>query len=418
MSSPANAHRQHAFLASVDPSRRRFPNALRIGDTIYLSSEPPVGGNQPASTGDIQDQTRLAFTDFESLLHAVGARMSDLIKLHTFYVFEGDDRDVTAYWERMTEVRLHYFADPGPCGTALRVKGAPGRDRLIAIDGVASRSAERTRLMPAHAWDWSVPTPLSQGWRIGNVVYAGGQISADRRGRAVAAGDVARQTVNTMEYLRHVLLEAGAGFEHIAALKIGYQHRGDDIAARAVLDAILGIVQPLLDPARCVLTCLGVDLLYEGLVLEIDAMAALGDPSGRTTTGVDAGWSGAPGFAAACRVQDTVYVGAISAPEETLLDAQVRVSLERLEGALRALGSRVDDLAKVNVLFAGDHSSEAADAGAIARVLDASLPTPGPVVTLVRVAGLPRRGQRVQLDAVAACDGHERSRRMPATEQR
>jgi enamine deaminase RidA (YjgF/YER057c/UK114 family) len=211
MSIPAKGQRQHAFLASVDPSRRRFPNALRIADTIYLSSEPPVGGNQPGPTGDIQDQTRLAFSDFEGLLHAVGARMSDLVKLHTFYVFEGDDRDATVYWERMTEVRLRYFANPGPAGTALRVKGAPGRNRLIAIDGVASRSAERTRLMPAHAWDWSVPTPLSQGWLIGNVVYAGGQISADRRGRAMAAGDVAQQTVNTMEYLRHVLLEAGAG---------------------------------------------------------------------------------------------------------------------------------------------------------------------------------------------------------------
>lgn len=404
MSIPAKTQREHAFLASVDPARRRFPNALRVGDTIYLSSEPPVGDNQPASTGDIQDQTRLAFTDFEGLLHAVGARMSDLVKLHTFYVFEGDDCDATVYWERMTEIRLRYFANPGPAGTALRVKGAPSRDRLIAIDGVASRSAERTRLMPAHAWDWSVPTPLSQGWRVGNVVYAGGQISADRRGRAVAAGDVAQQTVNTMEYLRHVLLEAGAGFEHIAALKIGYQHRGDDVAARAVLDEILGIVQPLLDPARCVLTCLGVDLLYEGLVLEIDAMATLGNPAKRTTTGVGAGWSGASGFAAACRVHDTVCVGAISAPGEALLDAQVRVSLERLDAALRALGSRVDDLAKLNVLFTGDRSSEIADATAIAQVLDASLPAPGPVVTLVRVAGLPRRGQRVQLDAVAACD--------------
>ncbi len=406
MSIAAKAERQHAFLASVDPARRRFPNALRVGDTIYLSSEPPVGGNQPTSTGDIQDQTRLAFTDFEGLLHAAGARMSDLVKLHTFYVFEGDDRDATAYWERMTEVRLRHFANPGPAGTALRVKGAPARDRLIAIDGVASRSAARTRLMPAHAWDWSVPTPLSQGWRVGNVVYAGGQISADRRGRAVAAGDVGQQTVNTMEYLRHVLLEAGAGFEHIAALKIGYQHRGDDLAARAVLDEILGIVQPLLDPARCVLTCLGVDLLYEGLVLEIDAMATLGNPAERTTTGIGAGWSGAPGFATACRVHDTVYVGAISAPEEALLDAQVRVSLERLDAALRALGSRADDLAKLNVLFIGDDSSETGDAAAIARFLDASLPTPGPVVTLVRVAGLPRRGQRVQLDAVAACDAN------------
>jgi len=213
--------RQYAYLNSVAASRQRFPHALRVGETVYVSSQPQVSV-RAASPPDIQDQTHRAFSDFVALLEAVGVRMADLVKLHTFYVYDGDG-DATAFWERMTEVRLQYFADPGPAGTALRVKGAPVHDHLIAIDGVASAAAVRTRLMPAHAWDWSMPTPLSQGWRIGDVIYAGGQISADRRGRAVAADDLVQQTRNTMEFLRHVFLEAGAGFEDVVALKIGYQ---------------------------------------------------------------------------------------------------------------------------------------------------------------------------------------------------
>ena len=400
MAAAAGIERQHAFLASTQPSQRRFPNALRVGDTIYASSEPPVGAaGTPGS--DIQDHTDHAFSDFAALLRSVGGGMPDLVKLHTFYVFGGDD--ATAYWERMTAVRLRYFADPGPAGTALRVKGAPRHERLIAIDGVATRSAARKRLMPAHSWDWSIPTPLSQGWLVGDVVYAGGQISADKHGRTVAPDDLVRQAANTMEFLRHVLLEANAGFEHVVALKIGYQHRGDDAAAREVLDAILGVVRPLFLPAQCVLTCLGVDLLYEGLQLEIDATAVVADRSARSVTCIGEDWCGAPGFATACRAGDRIYVGAISAPEEASLAAQVGAVQGRLDRALRAVGGTPADLAKLNVLFTSNDASEAADGAVIAQHLAASLPAPGPVVTLVRVAGLPRRSQRVQIDAVAEC---------------
>jgi len=400
MPNPATTTRQYAYLKGVAPSPPRFPNAIRIGDTIYVSSEPPTGAHSELPA-DIREQTHRAFGDFVDLLSAVGAQMSDLVKLHTFYVFEGDGRDATVFWERMTEVRLQYFANPGPAGTALRVQGAPVRDHLIAIDGVASCSPMRKRLMPAHAWDWSMPTPLSQGWLIDDVIYAGGQISADRRGQAVAENDLARQTVNTMEFLRHVLLEGGAGFEHIVALKIGYQHRGDDAAARAVLDEIFRIVRPLLAPGQCVLTCLGVDLLYEGLKLEIDAMAVVGDPGQRTVTGLGESWCGSDGFVTACRAGEHTFVGAISAPEYSSLGEQLGACLDRLDTTLRAIGSCSEDIAKLNVLFSGEPATEVADTALIDKVLGVRLPTPGPVVTVARAAGLPRHGQRVQVDALA-----------------
>jgi enamine deaminase RidA (YjgF/YER057c/UK114 family) len=403
MANSSKDQKRVAYLPGIEPSARRFPNALRMGDTIYASSEPVIRSVSSISPG-IQTQTHVAFGDFVGLLEAVGARMSDLVKLHTFYVFDGPTDRATAFWEQMTAVRLQYFANPGPAGTALRVKGAPGRERLIAIDGVACVNAARQRIMPKHSWDWSIPTPLSQGWRIGQVIYAGGQISADRGGKTVAPDDLAQQTVNTMEFLRHVLLEAGAGFEHIVSLKIGYQHRGDAAAAKLVLDEILRIVKPLLHHGQCALTCLGVDLLYEGLRLEIDAMAVLGDPAQRRVTGVDEPWCGTSGFAAACRVDGLIHVGAISAPEEASIEDQLRRSLQRLGTTLREMSSGMNDIVKLNVLFACDDMREASEYAALYRVLDESLPVPGPVVSLVRVAGLPRREQRVQVDAVAVAE--------------
>ncbi len=389
-----------AYLSNVAADARRFPNALRVGDAIYASSQPVTETPPLNDSADIRDQTHAAFRSLVSMLESLGARMSDLVKLHTFYVFEGES-DTTAYWERMTEVRLQYFANPGPCGTALRIKGAPVSDRLIAIDGIARVDAERQRIMPAHAWDWSMPTPLSQGWRVGTVIYAGGQISADRRGRTVAPDDVSQQTVNTMEFLRHVLLDAGADFEHIVSLKIAYQHQGDDAVARTVLDNILATVRPLLRHGQCTLTCLGVDLIYERLKLEIDAMAVVPEQGPVQRTGVDRGWCGAPGFASACRTGGLIHVGAIGAPEGSSIEAQLRSSLERLGTALDETGSLTRDLVKLNVLYTSSPENEAGDYETLYSVLDTSLPKPGPVLTLVRVAGLPQSGQRVQVDAVA-----------------
>jgi len=255
--------------------------------------------------------------------------------------------------------------------------------------------------MPAHAWDWSMPTPLSQGWRIGPVLYAGGQISADRAGRTVAADDLTQQTVNTMEFLQHVLKDGGADFRDIVHLKIAYQHRGDQAVAHRVLEEILDVVRPLVPERQCTLTCLGVDLLYEGLKLEIDATAVLGDADRRAHGGADEGSCLVSGFAAACRVGDFIQIGAIGAPGETSLDAQLQRSLQRMASSLDDVGCSMDDIAKLNVLFTSTDAGDDADYRALHALLARQLPTPGPVVTIVRVAGLPRDGQRVQIDAVA-----------------
>ncbi len=58
----------------------------------------------------------------------------------------------------------------------------------------------KTRLMPKNHWDWSMPVPFSQGWKIDDVIFVGGQVSADAQGRPVGAGDIAVQTRNTFEF--------------------------------------------------------------------------------------------------------------------------------------------------------------------------------------------------------------------------
>jgi 2-iminobutanoate/2-iminopropanoate deaminase len=83
----------------------------------------------------------------------------------------------------------------------------------------------KQRLMPAdHPWDWSVPTPYSQGWRCGDFIFVGGQISSDRDARTVGAGDIEMQTRNVMNMVKKVLNEAGADIEDIVKLNTYYRY--------------------------------------------------------------------------------------------------------------------------------------------------------------------------------------------------
>lgn len=376
-----------------------FPQSRRVGSTVYVGLQVAA---QPESP-QIHEQTHHVFQALIAELEKHGASMKDLAKLHTYYLYEGDGRDVTDYWESMTSVRLRYLADPGPAATALRIKGLWPGTPLIGVDGIAELDAQRERIMPEHAWDWSIPTPFSQGWLRGDKVYVGGQISADRQGKAVAAGEVGPQTVNTMAYIHSVLKDAAADWSDVAVLKVAYKHSGDAGQAKQTLDAILEEVNRIFPEHRPALVAFGVDLLYEGLLLEIDALAvkkaereALRPMGCKTWADAEGGFT--PGW----KIGDAIYVGGLSAPGAASLQAQAEATMTRVGQVLAAGGGDYGDLVKLNVYVAvDDRAAGDAQVQLVASVLDAFLAAGKTVVSIVRVAGLPLPGQRVQIDGLA-----------------
>lgn len=375
-----------------------FPSAVKVGDTIF------IGAQLAADTEvGIEAQTADAFERLIGRIEAAGATMSDLLNLRTYYVYPGaGGRDVTEYWERMTKVRVRYLADPGPAATALRVGGVPGPDHLIGVDGIASTSADRQRIMPAHAWDWSMPVTLSQGWRVGDTIHVGGQISADRAGKALAPGAVAEQARNALEYIRHVLKDGGMDFGDVVHMRICFKHAGDRAAAGALLAQILEVVRATLPEPRPALNAFGVDLLYEGLGLEIDAVAKAGGKAPVAPPG-SGDWIGIEGFPPACVAGDELYAAGLSAPGAASLQAQVEATFDRLLATLSEGGFAPEDLARLTLFMVPQGRPEHA-AKERALVMDLArqyLPQPGPVVTLLSLSGLPHDGQRFQLDAVA-----------------
>ena len=72
---------------------------------------------------DIELQTRITCENITKVLREAGADWRNIVKLNTYYVYNGPDEGALEFWQKMTKVRLEFFADPGPAGTAVRVAG-------------------------------------------------------------------------------------------------------------------------------------------------------------------------------------------------------------------------------------------------------------------------------------------------------
>lgn len=377
------------------------PRAKKIDEHLY------VGGVLPlieGPAGDIESQTHSAFQRLRSTLQDHGYAMEDLVRLNTYYVYDGEESEATMFWERMTRVRLRYFPDPGPAATAVRVKGMALDGALIQLEAeaVKAAAAERSRIMPADSWDWSIPVPLSQGWALDGIVWVGGQISADRSGKAVALGDIREQTQNVMNHIGNVLRNAGAGWRDLVHLKVCYQHDGEGKAADALLHRIVDEVKSICGPDLCPVTAFGVNLLYEGLLLEMDATAVIvKEPTHLVAERPgNLNW---PSSCGAARRGRLLQVNGQSGQDERLdLSAATDMALSRVVESLNAArGGHNAELAHLHVFIASPEADTNAT-GAMATVRDAlrqhslsSVPA-----TAVRVNGLPG-GARIQIDGVA-----------------
>ena len=143
----------------------------------------------------------------------------------------------------------------------------------------------RQRLMPPGSWDWHMPTPFSQGWRVGDTVFVGGQLSADEHGNVVGEGDIELQTRNVFEAVGRVLAEGGATWRDVVKINTYYccNETGDGVRefwekmTRVRLEFL-----PAPGPAGTAVRVAG--LMYDGFLIEVEAIAVVGSGEALTTS--------------------------------------------------------------------------------------------------------------------------------------
>ncbi len=390
-----------------------FSRSVVVDDQVFVSGQQGLDNNgQVIDPGNIAAQTRHVFENMKESLAQAGLELSDLVRLNTYYVFDGSEDEATQYWEDMTRVRLEYFPDPGPAATAVRIKGMPYPGQLIQIEGIALRGdsrKNRERIMPEGSWDWSIAVPLSQGWKVGNSIYVGGQISADKNGGSVHAFDLDAQTRAIYKFIEDVLSGAGASFDDLVHIKVCFKHDSHVTSTVSFNDRIMEITTELVDEVTApALSSFGVDLLYPGLVLEIDAMAII-DADQRKLICDDLGGRYQPGvFSDGIRAGNEIWVSGQIAlgDDDAILNAgdvehQTRVVLERLRKILSEDNATLDDVVKLNIFIVGDDTDIEQSFHTVCRVWSVVAPNARPAMTPVRVHELAHPGALIQADCIA-----------------
>ena len=388
-----------------------FSNTVEINDQIFISGQPPLDaeGNILAPN-DIANQTRHVFENMKAALMRHGLGLENLVRLNTYYTFEGADEDATQYWESMTRVRLEYFPDPGPTATAVRIKGMPYKGQLIQIEGIAVKGPsfdERKRIMPSGSWDWSIPVPLTQGWRCFDRIYVGGQISADKQGAAVHDGDIILQTQAIYDFIYEVVKDGGGSLSDIVHLKICFKHKSQDSSGVPFLTKIIDVTKERFGSNCPALTCFGVDLLYPGLVLEIDAMAFKSTHK-RLSRNSTVGSAYDVNFADVISASGETWVGGqepFDSDGNLLFEGdnlgQTQVVFDKIQKLLNEAGLCVDDIVKLNLFFVTDGDDISEEFHSALGVWKKFAPNSNPAMTAARAYELSSPGVLILADCIA-----------------
>ena len=390
-----------------------FSQGWKVGHLIFVGGQISTDRHgRTIAAGDIATQTRNVFEHIRRVLREAGADLKDIVKLNTYYQFDGEGHAITEFWEQMTRVRLEYLAEPGPAATAVRVAGFACEGLLIEIEAIAAVGVEKVRLMPKDHWDWSIPVPLSQGWRIGDLIFVGGQISADRKGRTIGAGDIAAQTRNVFRNIESVLREAGADMRDVVKLNTYYQFEGDGRAITEFWERMTKVRMEFLPNPGPAGTAVRVNgFAYEDLLIEIEAIATVADDKARLMPKDHWDWSMPVPFSQGWKVGDLVFVGGqISADRHghTVgagdIARQTRNTFEAIRRVLAEAGADTSDIVKLNTYYQFDGQGDALRRSweDMTKMRMEYLADPGPVGTAVRVAGFAYEGLVIEIEAIAS----------------
>jgi len=111
-----------------------FAQAIKAGNTLYLSGAMPCDGNfEVVGKGDFVAQTRQVLENIKRTLVAAGASMRDIVKLNWYVIRIGSGED----WEKSAPVRDEYFGDWIPAQTMVETPRLFLPDQLLEIDVVA-----------------------------------------------------------------------------------------------------------------------------------------------------------------------------------------------------------------------------------------------------------------------------------------
>ena len=106
-----------------------YSQAVRAGDTVYLSGQIPLDPQTMELVGGgAEPQIRQVFDNLMAVAEAAGGTLADIVKLTVYLTDLGD-------FSMVNEVMVEYFAEPYPARAAIGVAQLP-KGAAVEMDTV------------------------------------------------------------------------------------------------------------------------------------------------------------------------------------------------------------------------------------------------------------------------------------------
>jgi reactive intermediate/imine deaminase len=105
-----------------------YSQAVRVGDTVYLSGQIGLDPASMQMVEGIEAQIHRVFQNLRAVTVAAGGSMNDVVKLNIFLTDLGN-------FAKVNEIMATYFEQPYPARAAVGVASLP-RAAMVEADGV------------------------------------------------------------------------------------------------------------------------------------------------------------------------------------------------------------------------------------------------------------------------------------------
>jgi reactive intermediate/imine deaminase len=108
-----------------------YSQAVRVGDTVYVSGQIPLDPVSGALvSGDIEAEIRRVFDNLRAIAQAAGGSLANVVKLSVFLT------DLS-HFAKVNEIMAGYFSEPYPARAAIGVAALP-RGARVEVECVLS----------------------------------------------------------------------------------------------------------------------------------------------------------------------------------------------------------------------------------------------------------------------------------------
>ena len=257
---------------SLCPLPTPFSQAVRSGKMIFVSGQyPRLAEGTVYHQGDSVAQTRRIMEQVTALLGQFGASCRDVVKLNRWYAGNVGIKD----FEPAALACAGFFDEPGPAATGIPLPRHADPDVAIKISVVAMLGEDGTHLSRRHVWpeslwDWHIHLPYKHGLACEEMIFLGGQVSLDKKGRALYPNDLPAQTHQAMQHIGTILNELGADYDDVCKITTVYQGDCGSETLHGNLSIRAGYFR---DPGPATTGIPLPALAYESMVIEINTFA-------------------------------------------------------------------------------------------------------------------------------------------------